>query len=259
MAEAWIRLGAVACAASALTLSAWPARRWSGSRRAAALVALAGSLLALPLLVPREAIFLRIAAMLGLSAPFVPKLLDLGVAAERWRTLPFRRWAAFVFNPLVLVERVHAQRAPMPRRPAALLLARAALEMTAGWALLAWAFRARLEPFWLDHATKLAAGYLAVLDGGFVLLTAIGRLAGSPVMDLSRDPLLAVTPADFWRRYNCAAGRLLHDDVFVPAGGRRSPALGVLLVFAANGLLHEALSVVLTGRLLGYQLAFFGV
>ena len=259
MTEAWLRLGAVAVAAFALAMAAWPARRFGAAARGLLLVSIALAILALPLLAPRAPVFFRIFALLGIAAPLVPKLVDLNAGRERWRTLPFGRWVAFLANPLILVERSHALRPPMPRGPAARLALRGALEVSAGLALLLWAFRAHLTPAWLDHVVKLAAGYLLVFDGAFVLLTGLWRLFGCPVMDLSRDPVLAVTPADFWRRYNCSAGRFFYDDVFIPSGGRRHPVRGMILVFALNGVLHEALSFLLVERFLGYQLAFFAL
>jgi hypothetical protein len=257
--EAWLRLGCVAAGAFALMLAAWPARRFGGVGRGIVLLTVALGILTLPLLIPREQSFFRIFAFLGVGAPLIPKILDLNAGRARWRTLSFSRWVAFLANPLVLVERVHALRRPMPRGPAALLAMRGALEVASGILLLMWSMRAHLTPLWLDHVVKLAAGYLLVFDGAFVLLTGLWRLFGSPVMDLSLDPVLAVTPADFWRRYNCSAGRFFHDDLFLPCGGRRHPVLGMIVVFAVNGIFHEALAFLLVGRIQGYQLAFFAL
>ena len=131
--------------------------------------------------------------------------------------------------------------------------------MPAGALLLVWSLHADLQTvsFWLDHAVKAAAIYLLVLDGGFVLLTGLCRLMGSNVIDFARHPVLARTPADFWRRYNREAGQFLYADVYHPLGGVHRPIAGILAVFAVNGALHEYLAVVMTGAVAGYQTAFF--
>jgi hypothetical protein len=51
--------------------------------------------------------------------------------------------------------------------------------------------------------------------------------------------------------------RFFFADVFKPAGGLRAPARVALAAFAGSGVLHEYLFAVATGRLRGYQVAFF--
>src|SRR5262249_4476350 len=91
----------------------------------------------------------------------------------------------------------------------------------------------------------------------FVLMTGLLRLAGLPVLDLSRQPIAAVSPADFWRRYNCEAGRFFREIVFVPLGGPSNPVIMIIVTFLVSGVLHEYLATVLIGRLLGLQIAYF--
>jgi D-alanyl-lipoteichoic acid acyltransferase DltB (MBOAT superfamily) len=70
-------------------------------------------------------------------------------------------------------------------------------------------------------------------------------------------PLLAPTPADFWRRYNRPAQQFFHEDIFKPCGGRRAPIRATLATFAFSALAHEYVFGVILGRVQGYQTVFF--
>lgn len=232
-------------AALLLVLLAWPLRR---CKPAIALVALA--VFALPALQPMTPVGWKVFVTLAVGAFFPPKLLDLALGPPP----TFRDWARFVLHPATLVWRRHGAE---PMRPAFLLLVRSAMEMASGAALLMWA-REESMPFWVEHTVKLVAGYLLVLDGGIQLVTALCRFAGSRVIDGSIHPVAAVTPADFWRRYNRVAGQFFYEDVFKPVAGRRF-LLGVAAVFFVNGLLHEYLATMIVGRVTGLQMAFFAL
>ncbi len=113
-------------------------------------------------------------------------------------------------------------------------------------------------PYWLEH------GLIAVCLMGFVIfelevLVAITRLLGGPIIDPNDRPWLAVTPADFWRRYNRIIGRFLHDNVFRPTDGKHHPARATLLAFAASGLMHEYVFWIAIERSAGLQMLFFMV
>ncbi|MCI0366527.1 MAG: membrane bound O-acyl transferase family-domain-containing protein [Phycisphaerales bacterium] len=189
------------------------------------------------------------------------KLIDASLGAECWRGRPLRQWIAFWLNPYVLCHRRHIMEPPHDRATSFKLLARGLLEIAAGSVVLSWAFQQELGrySFWLDHGVKLFAMYLIVFDGMFVALTGALRLLGCNIMDQSHHPIAAVTPADFWRRYNREAGRFLYEDLFKPAGGLRAPVAGILLVFLINGLLHEYLATVMIGSITGCQMMFFGL
>jgi hypothetical protein len=113
-------------------------------------------------------------------------------------------------------------------------------------------------PFALEHSVKAL-----VLFVGGVALIQLGvtevRLAGGYVIDPHDAPLLARTPADFWRRYNRLVGEWLREDCFTPAGGRRHPVRGTLVAFAVSAVMHEYLFVIALGEVQGWQLAFFMV
>ena len=68
---------------------------------------------------------------------------------------------------------------------------------------------------------------------------------------------MARIPADFWRRYNRAAGQFFHEDVFKPLGGLRSPVRATLGTFAVSAVLHEYIFWIAVGRVQGFQTAFF--
>lgn len=185
------------------------------------------------------------------------RLLHLGVEAAWWRERRLRDWLRYVALPPVLVPRLH-EGAP-GREGAARPLILGACKIGAGAALLAWAFQADLGrwSFGLDHSVKMAGVLLCFFDGQFVLQTGLLRLLGVRVLDLSREPAGSATPADFWRRYNCEAGRLLREDLFRPLEPRTGRLAAVAIVFAVNGLLHEFLAWQIVGRVQGYQLAYF--
>jgi D-alanyl-lipoteichoic acid acyltransferase DltB (MBOAT superfamily) len=70
-------------------------------------------------------------------------------------------------------------------------------------------------------------------------------------------PILARTPADFWRRYNCPAHQYFREDIFRPLAARGRPIVGILAGFLVSGIVHEYLFWAASGRARGYQMAFF--
>jgi hypothetical protein len=217
-------------------------------------------LAALPWIADRASPVSLFALALIAAAALPAKLIDGASAPDVWASRPWREWGFFLSLPFVVCFRGHLRDPERPRRDSALLALRGLAEMAAGGGLLWGAFRWdwRGTPLVVEHAVKLAGLYLVALDGSFVLATAVLRLSGFAVHDLSRHPVTATTPADFWRRYNCDAGRFLRENLFrrLPM---RSPAARTMVVFILNGLLHEYLAWVMCGRILGYPLAFFGL
>lgn len=247
-------------AAVVLALLAWPARRLPGPWRTPALLGLVGCVFALPVVCRPESVLCR-----GLVATQCPvlgvKVYHLAVESAWWRERRWRAWAAYLAHPFQLVPRLHAG-LPAPDRAAGRrLLARGAAEVLLGAGLLWWAFGVEWGPgtFWMEHAVKALGVYLAVIDGLFVLAAGVLRSAGMRTLDLSRHPIAAVTPADYWRRHNCEAGRFFREDVYRVLGGARRPVLGAAGAFLVSGLLHEYMASVMVGRVQGYQSAFFVV
>lgn len=251
--------------AYAAAAAAWGARGLRTGPRRAVLIPLAAVGFVVPFFSPESPAWLKYVVVL--QCPLLGfRLLDLHIGIEDWRTRSLGEWLAYLLNPAVIVYRLHKRQRPKPRGAAALLLARGLIGIAAGASLLTWAFGREWgtaggwwESFWVEHAVKLAGIYLCVFDGGFATLTGLFRVLGSPVADACRNPILAATPADFWRRYNMEAGRLLHADVFVPLGGRSRPATAMVGVFLINGVYHEYLATLMIGRVLGYQVLLFSI
>ena len=241
-------------------LAWWPVRRASKPILWGVTLALWAVLAALPWAADRSSLAALFALALVAAAALPAKLIDGASAPDVWTSRPWREWVLFLSLPFVVCFRGHLRDPERPRRESALLVVRGLAELVAGGALLWWAFRWdwRSTPWIAEHAVKLVGLYLFALDGSFVLATGVLRLAGFAVHDLSRHPVAATTPADFWRRYNCDAGRFLRENLFrrLPM---RSPAARTMIVFVLNGLLHEYLALLMCGRILGYPLAFFGL
>jgi D-alanyl-lipoteichoic acid acyltransferase DltB (MBOAT superfamily) len=70
-------------------------------------------------------------------------------------------------------------------------------------------------------------------------------------------PLLAATPAEFWRRWNQPAQQFFRAYAAAPLGGMRRPIRSTLGTFALSAAGHEYIFSVAAGRLQGYQFAFF--
>lgn len=240
---------------------AWPMFRWKGSARVVGIIALCLVLFALPWLCPWTPVVPRAVVALTCVGLLLPKLIDACLVADQWRSSPLWQWLIFLPHSFRLIHRPD-WRFPDPGiRHGAWLLLRGSIEILAGALLLRWALERDLgaTSFWLDHAIKLSAAYLLGFDGGFVFLCGLARVLGIKVIDFSRHPILATTPADFWRRYNREAGRLLYEDLFKPLGGLRRPRRTIMLTFLMNGLFHEYLAWVVVGAAMGYQIAFFAL
>ena len=225
---------------------------------ALAILVLAG----LPWFLPRGDVGPRAVVTMTCVAFFAPKVLDAYAAPPHWHARPPREWLAFLLTPCLLVHRRPGPPdSPVTRRRGRRTIVRALIQMSLGAALLAWAMRTDLGrvSFWLDHGVKLLAAYMIGFDGMFLLLGGTSRACGVAVIDQSRDPVRATTPADFWRRYNREAGRWLYEDVFKPLGGLRHPGRAIVVTFLVNGALHEYLAWILIGSVQGYQMAFFAL
>ncbi|MBK9127001.1 MAG: hypothetical protein IPM13_04285 [Phycisphaerales bacterium] len=252
-------LGVVAVAYVAL-LATWPLRHAAPHRRARVMLALLAAFALAPLAVPAQPA-LRSLMTIILAGILPAKIVDTLRSAEHWRAQPLWRWLEFVLNPVILVARLHAREPARSRWANALTAARGLVEVQVGkWCLGLWLRSGLgLSSFWLDHTAKVLCLYLMSFSGGNILATGLLRLLGSNVLDLSRDPILAVTPADFWRRYNRNVNQFLAAHVFTPLGSVRRPARGIWLAFLLNGVFHEYVFAMLAGRVTGYLLAFFAL
>ena len=97
------------------------------------------------------------------------------------------------------------------------------------------------------------AGYSSVAIGA-------ARILGFDVMRNFRQPYLAVSIADFWRRWHISLSTWFRDYLYIPLGGNRlgkiRQYINVMIVFLVSGLWHGAnLTFVLWGFLHGiYQI-----
>lgn len=248
------------CAAHGLAAAMWVSLRLPRRPRFALLTLVGTACFFSPLLLPTDPLGPLIVT--AVTCPVMAlKLIDLHVAADWWRGRSPWLWIKYLPLPFVLVLRKHLDERPRPRAQSARLLVRGLLEVAFGLWLLdradVWAFTGAMA--WLDHTLRALAFYAIAFDGGFVVVCATLRLLGIHVMDFCRHPIKSSTPADFWRRYNRIGGRFLYENVFLPSGGRTAPLRGTILVFATNGIMHEALSYLFVREVLGYQLAFFAL
>ena len=243
-----------------VTLAWWPLRALSRRAMWIGTVAIWALLWALPWLADRSSLPALAAVTLVVAAALPAKLIDSAAAPWVWNERPLRVWAFFLSLPFVVCFRGHLRDPARPRDESVRLVLRGLVELAVGVALLGWAFSTdwRGTSVVVEHLVKLTGVYLVALDGGFVLATGALRLAGFTIHDLCDHPILALTPADFWRRYNRDAGRFYFENLFrrLPV---RSAAVRTLVVFFANGLVHEYLAWVLCGRAFGYQVAFFSL
>ena len=257
----WNAFTAVALAQLS-ALFVYPVLGWSSRPRLTALLGLGAVVLSLPRLVPdghpgAASIRFLVAVSCGVT---VVKMFDLHIGHSRHGRPPLSEFVRFYsgFNPFDYSYRRWG-REPDPGTTAnRIRLGRGLVELVVGIIAVRWAFGADLgrHGFLLDHTVKWLCLYPA-LEGGVMTLTATARLAGRPARDIYRTPILARTPADFWRRYNRPVTVYLEENVL--RFFRRRPFTGIALAFFASGVLHEYLVAITIGRIEGYQMAFFSL
>jgi hypothetical protein len=252
-------VGSILALAVAFTVAVTyqPAQRLLTPVRRVTLLLLAATILSTPLLIPADARLARLVASI-VAGCLAMKLVDLHLGAARGPALRAGQFAAYLGNVVHLVQR----RTGFERQPSAAVNRRDYLESLLGillaFAGLFWSARVNWAewPFLLQHAVRAGSFFVGV-HFLFRHVAAAIRLFGVYSISPERQPFLARTPAEFWRRYNRWIGQFLQENVYLPLGGRRHPVRATLLVFAVSGLLHEYLFLVATGRLHGYQMAFF--
>lgn len=252
-----IEFAAAALVAFAAAVAFFPALALSWSKRSGLFVGLSGLILASPLLVSDDHRLLRLLASI-VSVALFAKSFDLHLSASRgWRP-DLRTFLAALPNfTTAVLRRFDAEPRPSDGENVA-RLAGGLAGCAAGSVLLLGSFQFdwRGVPFEIEHAAKVVAFYLALLPGAAALIAA-WRLAGGRARDFMQNPLLAHTPADFWRRYNRSAQQFFYEDIFKPAGGLRQPVRAALVTFGVSAVLHEYLFTATLGRVEGYQTAFF--
>ena len=106
-----------------------------------------------------------------------------------------------------------------------------ALEQTAGLPVVIAAIAYSLQ-IYFDFA------------GCTLMALGVGKLMGFELPENFRRPYLAVSVADFWRRWHISLTSWLRDYVYIPLGGNRKGTvrkyLNILIVFAVSGIWHGA-------------------
>lgn len=103
----------------------------------------------------------------------------------------------------------------------------------------------------------------ACISGIADALTGALMLTGLHMSESFEAPMLARSPSEFWgRRWNRFVTRWAFRNVFIAAGGRRTPGRATMRVFVISGLMHEYLLIACQhgwSRYAGWTLAFFVV
>lgn len=232
----------------------YPAMQWRRAVRTSAFAIALAAVLATPFMIRLDTPVTR--GIVALAAVYIAvKWYDLFAGATPARPRA-REFVAYLLNPLWHVRRSPV-RSPARREDASALMFRLAAAV-ATVALLIVVFRADWgrHPFIMEHAAKALAITLTMTALGNTWAS-IWRLGGGTSHDGMAHPVLAVTPADFWRRWNVPVQQFFHVHVFTPAGGRARLIRATLATFAVSAVIHEYLFSTIAGRFQGYQLAFF--
>lgn len=110
--------------------------------------------------------------------------------------------------------------------------------------------------FWPEHFLKMVAFYFCI-DGGMRLISNTQRILLGWSREMTQNPILAYSPADFWRRYNRSIGQYFFEHVFRPLRGTRRPILATFVVFFVSSLLHEYIFGIALMEFQLFQTAFF--
>jgi MBOAT, membrane-bound O-acyltransferase family len=186
------------------------------------------------------------------------KLYDLRLDTLGERGIRYREYLRFLGNPFVGVRRRLASEQRPARAADVLGLVVGLCGLAAGVAAGRQVFVADWSkaPFLLEHTAKLIALYIPLLSG-LSAGAACWRLLGGSARDYMDKPYLARTPADFWRRYNRNAQQFFLEDVFNTLDNRLDRPARIMIVFFLSAMLHEYVFGIATGRVQGYQTAFF--
>jgi hypothetical protein len=250
----WYRFALAAAIALAAALAYYPALRLHQRTRTFVWLVCSAIVGLSPCLIPLNAKPLRFVASL-LAINLLVKLYDVHKEARPDLHLSMLSYLAYLPNGAWLVLRRKPNRPPM-RHDLFSLLVRvpAALLAVIVCMILFWINGSVVLP--LEHVSKVIAAVAAVVLT-LNAAAAVWRLLGGTAMDLMRNPFVAVTPADFWRRWNIPAHQFLNEYAFKPAGGLRNPVRATLFTFFISGIVHEFVFGIAAGRVQGWQFLFF--
>jgi hypothetical protein len=236
------------------SVAAWLVLGLPRPRRDGLMVVMLGLVAAVPLWIPGSEPVYRLPATLVTVAMLV-KLYDLHVGGVR---PPFVEFLPYLFNVFLLVYRRRHVVTQSHRNKELRALAWAMVKTAVALPFCIWAFWVPWDgvPLLLEHTAKVVTIFL-VIEPGCRVFASLWRLSGQTAHEFMDAPMLASTPAEFWRRYNRPVQQFFHDDLFLPWGGRRAPVRVTFAAFFASGLVHEYVFGIIIGRVQGYQALFF--
>jgi hypothetical protein len=238
-----------------VALSLYPTLGWSRAQRRPLAVLVIVLLAVTPLGIPATARFPRFfATVIGIA--LMVKIYDLHRTCGPALRPTFGAYAAYLPNWLSVVWRKLSATPHPTRRENARRLCVTLIEAAAAGALFVWVLRFdwNYVPFLVEHSAKVFCFFLLLIPFTHAF-TALWRLFGGRGLDPMDRPLLAVTPADFWRRYNRPAQQFFHDHVYRRLRG--SPLRAVVITFAVSAIIHEYVFDIAVSRVQGYQTIFF--
>ena len=238
-----------------VALCFYPALAWSRAQRRP-LAILAIVLIALtPLVVPATARFPRFFSTV-IAIALMVKVYDLHRTCGPSLRPTLGAYIAYLPNWLSVVWRKLAATPCPTRRVNTRRLCVALIQAAAAGTLFVWmlSLNWKFIPFCIEHSVKVFVFFLVLIPITHAY-TALWRLCGGRGLDPMDRPLLAVTPADFWRRYNRPAQQFFHDHVYRRIRG--SPRRAVVITFLVSAIIHEYVFGIALSRLQGYQTIFF--
>lgn len=226
-------------------------------RRLSALTIAAAITLVAPFLIPSSARPLRFVTACA-SLLLVMKMWDLHVHASTGQPVRWSQFLPFLLSPFSIVLRKHGEERRPSRETVIADFVRHLTGSLLGLGAIAtlYLIRWRQYPFLVEHGVKALVIFAAAVSW-IGMMVAVVRLSGGVIRDYADAPLLARTPADFWRRYNRVIQQYFHENVFKRAGGRRSPVTVTLFIFMLSALIHEYVFGIAIGRVQGFQTVFF--
>jgi len=238
----------------------YPATRWAGTKRRVAFAILMAVIFCAPLTIDGDRRVARLIATLW-AAWMASKLYDLHGNASGREPAPLGTYLASIPDYALGRERTNR---PTPRTASTvshdalrLLVRGAATGLALAACFVVFGVQWSRYPFALEHAAKMPV-IMTLMICVAKTVAALWWLAGGRGVDFMGEfPLFAATPAEFWRRWNRPAHEFFDLYVARPLGGMRRPVRAILATFLVSGLGHEYIFSVSSGRLQGYQTAFF--
>ena len=210
-----------------------------------------------PWLVPETDLPRRFVAAL-VSVAVLVKLYDLYRQPKLAQRLTLTSYASYLANWGWLVLRKPPPGVPVDRDFKQLILSIPLLILVGGVCKVVFSTDFSDVPFAVEHCLKVTTLVTAVI----LLANASARawrLLGGRSLEPMHNPALARTPADFWRRWNRPAQQFFQEYAFDASDGFHHPVRGILVSFAASGIVHEYVFGIATGRVQGWQFLYFAL